>query len=485
MNTDDKYARFLSWLADNGAVISPSVSLFSVSESQRGVRTERTIAPQTVVVAVPLDCLITDYMGRTQTKTGKLVFSQNPTLSAPALLSVVMFILEHQRLGEQSFFHPYLDILPQDWSNFPIFWRSEDLQEWLQGSPLVQDVEDRMETMEQDYEEICRLAGPAVFDFTFQEFLSARTCVGSRNFGIQVDGQKRTTMVPFADMLNHLRPRQTSWTFDARSRCFTITSLQPIPGGSEVMDSYGKKDNARFLLHYGFAIEGNREEDGKCPNELFVQVQHHAAATSKARLALLGQTTSRYFKLTMHREDKETGQAIGFARMLVASDEELLQVVQQQQQVGASPTAAALPAKFINLENELRALHCLAACCQAQLDLYAHTFAENVRRLRDSAGPEAHSPQRSALVVITGEQEICSFWIYLADVLQRAADFSGGARTGLLQCAASSSSSALWGYVPTRAKEEAWGQAHWDEDCAKYADWLLLALADLDRRGNA
>ncbi|KAH9253237.1 hypothetical protein BASA81_008919 [Batrachochytrium salamandrivorans] len=410
---DDKYARFLSWLEENGAVISPSVSLFSVSQSQRGVKTKQTIAPQTTVVAVPLNCLITDYMGRTQTKTGKLVFSQNPTLSAPALLSV-----------------------------------SEELRDWLQGSPLIQDVEDRMETMEQDYEEICRLAGPIVFDFTFQEFLSVRTCVGSRNFGIQVDGQKRTTMVPFADMLNHLRPRQTSWTFDAKSRCFTITSLQPILAGSEVMDSYGKKDNARFLLHYGFAIEGNREEDGKCPNELLMQVQlqqQQQHPMNKAKLALLGQTTSRYFKLTMHREDKETGQAIGFARILVANDEEILQVVQQQ----ASTSSIALPgsAKFISLENELRALH--------------------------------------SLVVITGEQEICSFWMYLADVLQRAADFSGGARTGLLQCAASSCSSALWGFAPPRVDEKAWGQAHWDEDCAKHADWLLLALADLDRRNNA
>ena len=38
------------------------------------------------------------------------------------------------------------------------------------------------------------------------------------------------------------------------------------------MDSYGKKCNSRFLLHYGFAVEVNREEDGKCQNEIMVEV---------------------------------------------------------------------------------------------------------------------------------------------------------------------------------------------------------------------
>ena len=30
----------------------------------------------------------------------------------------------------------------------------------------------------------------------------------------------------------------------------------------------GKKCNSKFLMHYGFAIEKNREEDGKCMNEM-------------------------------------------------------------------------------------------------------------------------------------------------------------------------------------------------------------------------
>lgn len=47
-----------------------------------------------------------------------------------------------------------------------------------------------------------------------------------------------------------------------------LFSLQSIPAGAQVYDSYGQKCNHRFLLNYGFAVEDNRELDGFCPNEV-------------------------------------------------------------------------------------------------------------------------------------------------------------------------------------------------------------------------
>jgi hypothetical protein len=49
---------------------------------------------------------------------------------------------------------------------------------------------------------------------------------------------------------------------------FTIHSCCEIGIGDSVYDSYGKKCQHRFLLNYGFAIENNREPDGKNPNQL-------------------------------------------------------------------------------------------------------------------------------------------------------------------------------------------------------------------------
>lgn len=38
---------------------------------------------------------------------------------------------------------------------------------------------------------------------------------------------------------------------------FIIESIDDIPRGAEVMDSYGKKCNSRFLLNYGFIVRNN------------------------------------------------------------------------------------------------------------------------------------------------------------------------------------------------------------------------------------
>lgn len=59
-------------------------------------------------------------------------------------------------------------------------------------------------------------------------------------------------MVPFADMLNHRNPMQTDWSYDDQRGGFVMKSLEDIPQGAEVTDSYGEGTNAKFLLCYGF-----------------------------------------------------------------------------------------------------------------------------------------------------------------------------------------------------------------------------------------
>ena len=133
---------------------------------------------------------------------------------------------------------------------------------------MLRQVQDRKNNILSDYEDICRVA-PEFTRFSLEEFIWARMMVASRNFGVEIDQVKTDALVPYADMLNHLRPRQTRWTFDQSQEGFTITSLMELSAGDQVMDSYGKKCNSRFLLNYGFAVDDNRDPDGKCHNQVF------------------------------------------------------------------------------------------------------------------------------------------------------------------------------------------------------------------------
>jgi histone-lysine N-methyltransferase SETD3 len=79
----------------------------------------------------------------------------------------------------------------------------------------------------------------------------------SRVFGVEMEGKQTDILVAYADMLNHKRPRQTSWFYDDQRKGFVIDALSDIKLGEQVYDSYGRKCNTRFLLNYGFMNPNN------------------------------------------------------------------------------------------------------------------------------------------------------------------------------------------------------------------------------------
>ena len=237
------------------------------SSEMRGVHARSSIAPNTVCVAIPRKCLITVEMGQA-TSIGRSILESDLDLDAPKHIFLMVYLLWDRKVnGDRSFFKPYYDILPRTLRNMPVFWSDKELA-YLEGSYLLAQISDRNDAITDDYRSICEVSPELAKLATLNEFKWARMCVCSRNFGLQVDGRRTSALVPYADMLNHYRPRETKWTYDEERGAFTITALQSIPSGSQVYDSYGQKCNHRFLLNYGFAIEDNREVDGFCPNEV-------------------------------------------------------------------------------------------------------------------------------------------------------------------------------------------------------------------------
>lgn len=187
-------------------------------------------------------------------------------LDAPKHIFLMVFMLL-DRKDPSSFFAPYYDILPPTLNNMPIFWTEDELK-CLEGSYLLDQIDERNAAISADYSAICKVVPQFPVVATLDEFKWARMCVCSRNFGLIVNGVRTAALVPYADMLNHYRPRETKWQYEDSSQAFTIVSLQGIGAGAQVYDSYGQKCNHRFLLNYGFSVENNVEPDGFCPNEV-------------------------------------------------------------------------------------------------------------------------------------------------------------------------------------------------------------------------
>ena len=192
---------FEEWLVSRGAKF-PSLESRAYTNNVRGVHASCAIHSDTIIMEIPLTCIITDKSGM-QTETGRLIQAHRSRFIVPHHLLVIAFMMEEDEKGAESEYAPYLAVLPKDTTNFPVYWTEEELA-WLQGSSLLAEVRERRANFRADYDAMCRVV-PGFDRFDFATFSQYRTMVASRNFTIYVDGAKRTAMVPHADMLNHYR----------------------------------------------------------------------------------------------------------------------------------------------------------------------------------------------------------------------------------------------------------------------------------------
>ena len=94
----------------------------------------------------------------------------------------------------------------------------------------------------------------------------------SRNFGSVFNGISNGILVPLADMLNHSRPRQTSWEYKQDEEAFVITALTHLRKGDQVLDSYGRRDNRRLFFCYGFVEDDNLDGNMCSPNTTLIAI---------------------------------------------------------------------------------------------------------------------------------------------------------------------------------------------------------------------
>ncbi|KAG7338099.1 rubisco LSMT substrate-binding domain containing protein [Nitzschia inconspicua] len=446
----DKYERFEEWLRENGAQFemlelreydSPKVQendeaeekkeqvTFSCHEQgeeeseMRGVHARTHLPPNSVCMAIPRRCLITVEMGQ-DTPIGQAILRSDLDLDAPKHIFLMIYLLWDRKVnGVNSFFHPYYEILPKTLSNMPIFWSQEEL-DYLKGSYLLQQIDDRNEAIAEDYYAICQIA-PLAKICTLDEFKWARMCVCSRNFGLQIDGHRTSALVPHADMLNHYRPRETKWTFDEERQAFTITTLQSIPAGAQVYDSYGQKCNHRFLLNYGFAVEDNRELDGFCPNEVPLELSlspDDPLFSQKSELWMRGEvhlskiTTKRVRVCVANNENHRL--LLSLLRAMNASEEELQSL--------SSPVTSDMRSLFVpdhralspiyrsvrdirhplSLENERLAMLTLLHTVSSALAKYPTSLASDKEDLLDEQRYPPFSNKRHAKIQVRGEKEV-------------------------------------------------------------------------------
>eukprot|EP01032_Pedospumella_encystans_P015705 gene15706-17948_t len=406
----DKFATFEKWLLQNGTNL-PKLELKDYGDEVRGCHTKEDIHDEEVIIEVPLKCLITVEMGK-ETEIGRAIIKSRIDLDAPKHIFLMVFMLV-DRKDPHSFFKPYYDILPETLNNMPIFWTPEELK-YLEGSYLLEQIDERNIAIEADYLAICNVVHEFRDLCTLQEFKWARMCVCSRNFGLVINGLQTAAMVPYADMLNHYRPRETKWQFDEELQGFTVVSLQTIRAGAQVYDSYGRKCNHRFLLNYGFSVENNIEPDGFCPNEvpIFVEMKKTDPLYDVKSTFYRRDLSTPYRRIRVCVSDNEnTRLLLAFLRVVEADRDDFDILVSTS---GNSLYRSLRDAQqAISIRNETRVMAALLHTLQVLLGAYPTSLEQDTRRLEsDEFAP--FSNQRHAVIQIRGEKEVLHFYVDFA-----------------------------------------------------------------------
>lgn len=253
---EGKFIALISWLSTGGAKF-PKLMLQYYGEDSRGVCARETVSAQEMVLYVPHRYILTSEVARASSIGNALLSTGLEVRSKHSYIAACL--LEEREKTTNSFWWPYISILPVKFANVPLFF-PDDMLEWLKGSSVLPKIADRLLSMRIEYHNICA-AYPPFSRFSYDSFAWARIAVITRIFGIVVDGLKTDGLVPLADMLNHKLPRETKWNYDSPTRGFVITALTEIEQGAQVFDSYGRKCNGRFFVNYGFALDVNEDNE--------------------------------------------------------------------------------------------------------------------------------------------------------------------------------------------------------------------------------
>jgi histone-lysine N-methyltransferase SETD3 len=366
---------FKKWLEKGGANY-PNLFFKKYSDSERGMHAKKKIIPNTEVMYIPSNLLITnDNTSRYSTDMGSSINSLNNT----NLLKIALYILDTID-DRHNFYQPYYQILPKDISHLPIFWDKSVLN-LLESSDFLNDIMARKKMLTNEYSSLCNLSENFRREITLYDWLWARSIVGSRNFSINVDGSNKSAMVPLADMLNHYRPAETKWGYDNNKRGFTMTTLKGINHRAQIMDSYGRKSNRKYLLHYGFVMDDNIESDGTCDDDIIIEIPDS--------------NSSR--KLYVNKDN--------FIDKLMPTLRLANRTKQEFNNTGDSNS-------MISPRNEVASLLSMANIARNMLLQFPKTYSQNVSELKKLKG---FSKERNAINFVKKQKELLLFIKKLAD----------------------------------------------------------------------
>ena len=401
------YIKFLRELYKYNSFF-PKLEIHFYTDDYRGVLAKNNIMKDEIIMTIPRDCLIsleTAFEKDYGKKIGEFMYKE---LNSPKHCLLTSFLLYEEKNPKYKY---YFDLLPKDFSNFPIFYTPKEL-EYLKGSPFLLQILEKKEDMKSDYAILCQYL-PDFKQFSYLKFCQARLLISSRIFGISINDNKTDVLAPFADLLNHKRPRQTQWYYDDNLESFVIQATEDIKEGNEIFDSYGRKTNARFLLNYGFCLEDNDT------SEFLITVnfnENYPLYEQKKKFFQNEYELVRRFNLNNNFYESQIIELLSFLRFILFEGDidELYNAISSSDNIYNEE----VPLTFyyiqpITKELEIKVLKHLSLLCRRALGKYPTTFEEDLNLIKTKKNISFNL--RNCLYLLMSEKTVLSYFIYFCE----------------------------------------------------------------------
>ncbi|KAI1440205.1 SET domain-containing protein [Annulohypoxylon stygium] len=299
---DSKTSSFLEWFKSwPGATFHPDIKIEDLRNTGagRGIVATADIPEDTVLFSIPRTSII-----NTQTsdlpkripqvfETTGLEDADNEAdedgseTSGPPdnWISLILVMIYEYLQGDKSRWKPYFDVLPTQFETL-MYWSEQDLQE-LQASAMVgkigKDEADEMfrarvlpvveehadvfypegsrKLSEQELLNLSHQMGSTIMSYAFD--LENDDEEGDpENDDEWVEDKEGTLMmgmVPMADILN--ADAEFNAHVNHGEDSLTVTTLRPIPAGTEILNYYGPLGNGELLRRYGYVTSRHARYD--------------------------------------------------------------------------------------------------------------------------------------------------------------------------------------------------------------------------------
>ena len=388
----------------------PKLKIHFYTDDYRGVIAKSDIVKNEIIMTIPKSCLIT-LENALETEYGKKIAKfMYRELNSPKHCLLSSFLLFEEKNLKYKY---YFDLLPKDFKNFPVFYTKEEL-EYLKGSPFLTQILEKKKDMKNDYNKLCEYL-PEYKKFKFNKFKEARVLISSRIFGISINDNKTDVLAPFADLLNHKRPRQTQWYYDDNLDSFVIQAIDNIKEGNEIFDSYGKKTNARFLLNYGFCLDDNDTSEYLLSVEL---TDNYPLFNFKKKFFQNESELIRSFNLNNNFYESQIIELLSFLRFILFDGDinDLYRIICNNSNDNKDQSLLFYYIPPFSKESEILVLKHLNLLCRKALDVYPTSFDED--QYIYQKGKNISFNLRNCLLLLMSEKTVLSYFIYFCEYCQ-------------------------------------------------------------------